>query len=465
MRLFLTLGLILTLSGSCTSGGIEGTGISEGTITSFGSVFVNGVEFNTDDATILVDGQMASEDDLGIGMVVTVEGTFDNNGRTGRANVITYEELVKGTVDAIDLDEKTLVVLGQSVRTNMDTTLDGRSFDMLTVGNIVEVSGWKNSSGSIQATRVEFISAGFTPGTTELEITGVVESLDGSAMTFTIGDTLIDFSNAVLVGLSNDTLVDGLLVEVESIEEIAGGVMMASEVKEQESVPRGSGGFLFEIEGIVTEFNSSSQFKVNGIPVRTDDQTFYENGSSEDIALDRILEVEGIFDADGILMANEIDFELGGSMEILAEIQVVDPPTRSVVVLGLTVTTNNNTVIWDNSDTDEQPFGLRDLQIGDRVAVIGNPEGSTVIAIRIERRNPLPGVEFQGPVTAVSDPNIEIFGVTAITTTETLFLSSKGASISDNKFFSDIEIGTIIDVEGSLSTDNIITADQIEIED
>lgn len=464
MRLFLTLTLTFTLSSSCTSGGIEGTGISMGTITGFGSVFVNGVEFNTDDATILVDGQVADEDDLGIGMVVAVEGTFDNNGLRGRANVITYEELVEGTVDATYLDEETLVVLGQTILTNLDTTFDPKGFDSLELGNIVEVSGWRNSKGLIQATRIEYKSAGFIAGTTELEITGVVEALDGSAMTFNIGGLLIDYSTAVLIGISGATLVNGLLVEVESIGEIVGAVMMASEIEAQESIPGGSGGFLFEIEGILTEFTSSSQFKVNGIPVRTDDQTSYENGSPEDIALDKTLEVEGILNADGILMANEIDFELEGSIEIQADIQAVDTQTRSVLVLGLTVLTNNPTVIWDNSNADVQPFGLEDLLVGDRVALIGNPEGSKIIAIRIERRNPDDGVEFQGPVTAFSEPDIEIFGLTAITTTSTLFLSSKGAQISAAKFFSDVEIGTTIDVEGSLTSDNTINAIEIEFE-
>ncbi len=107
-------------SGQLAEGGIGGTGISTGRITGFGSVFVNSVGFNTDDAVITVDGEVASEADLGIGMVVAVEGTFDPNGLTGKANRITYEEIVEGTVDAIDGAAESLVVLGQTVLTNQD---------------------------------------------------------------------------------------------------------------------------------------------------------------------------------------------------------------------------------------------------------------------------------------------------------------------------------------------------------
>ena len=74
---------------STAGGGVGGTGISVGTITGFGSVFVNGVEFDTSGASITVDGTPASESDLGIGMVVAVEGAFNENGLTGKADRIT----------------------------------------------------------------------------------------------------------------------------------------------------------------------------------------------------------------------------------------------------------------------------------------------------------------------------------------------------------------------------------------
>src|SRR3569833_2369295 len=57
-------------------GGIGGTGVSQGPITGFGSIFVNGVEFDTSSATILRGGATVAQNDLRIGMVVAVDGSI-----------------------------------------------------------------------------------------------------------------------------------------------------------------------------------------------------------------------------------------------------------------------------------------------------------------------------------------------------------------------------------------------------
>ena len=44
-------------------GGIGGTGVSQGPITGFGSIFVNGVEIDTSSATILRDGATVTQKD------------------------------------------------------------------------------------------------------------------------------------------------------------------------------------------------------------------------------------------------------------------------------------------------------------------------------------------------------------------------------------------------------------------
>ena len=46
------------LAAVSTGGGIGGTGVtSSGTVDGFGSIFVNGVEYETDEAQILIDGE------------------------------------------------------------------------------------------------------------------------------------------------------------------------------------------------------------------------------------------------------------------------------------------------------------------------------------------------------------------------------------------------------------------------
>ncbi len=77
---------VLLIASSCgevelgslfSGGGISGTGRFSGTITGFGSVFVNGVEIETTGAQISIDDISSVESDLKVGMKVQIEA-FDN---------------------------------------------------------------------------------------------------------------------------------------------------------------------------------------------------------------------------------------------------------------------------------------------------------------------------------------------------------------------------------------------------
>jgi len=81
--------------GGTGGGGIGGTGVAYGTITDFGSVWVNGVEYNSGNATIRIDDTVHPESDLRRGMVVRVDGSI--SGAT--AATITVDDAVKGFVE------------------------------------------------------------------------------------------------------------------------------------------------------------------------------------------------------------------------------------------------------------------------------------------------------------------------------------------------------------------------------
>ena len=441
-------------------GGIGGTGISVGTITGFGSVFVNGIEFNTEDAVITVDGNVASESALGIGMVVTVEGTFDKNGLTGTAESITYEELVEGPVDDIDLDEEILIVLGRTILISNGTVFVGVSLETLTPGFIVEVSGVMNSSGEVEATRIELKS-----GITEFEITGIVENLE--ANTFTIEDVMIDFTNADLDALPGGMLSNGLRVEVESTAGIVDGVLIASRIEPQESALENAEGLRVEIEGIVTKLTSTRDFEVNGIPVLVNDDTDYEHGFESDIALDAKLEVEGSI-VNSILVADEIEFRVENAVDIEANVQAVDTDTGTLVFFEdiITVNVNNLTVFRDVSNDPVRTFGLNNIVNGDELEVSAILlEDGTIIATRVLRLNPVSKVALEGPVTDILDPTFEILGVSVMTSGETEFLDSNEMPIISADFFSTVDIGSIVEAEGTLTEENVIIADEVEFED
>ena len=66
------------------SGGIGGTGATAGLVSDYGSIFVNGVEFDTSDADIVVEvewvgyGDQAARTHLPIGQAVVVQGDLLN---------------------------------------------------------------------------------------------------------------------------------------------------------------------------------------------------------------------------------------------------------------------------------------------------------------------------------------------------------------------------------------------------
>src|SRR5215472_7297420 len=142
-------------------GGATGTGfMARGPISAFGSIFVNGVEFFTDHAQISVNGVgNKTQADLAIGMVLTVNGSVDNNGRTGNANTVEYHADVIGAVDRGADANGTFGALGQDIDTDANTVyanLIGAAD--LQPGDYVEVSGYPTPYGLLAA-RVERKSA------------------------------------------------------------------------------------------------------------------------------------------------------------------------------------------------------------------------------------------------------------------------------------------------------------------
>ena len=156
-------------------GGIEGTGLAVGVISGFGSVIVNGVRYDTSDATITVDDSPGSESDLAVGQVIVLTGSVDDDGTTGTADTIDFDAEVEGPIASIAADGHSFVVLGQSVLIDDDTVYDNSLALPLQVEDEIEVSGFRQADGTILATRIETQ----TPGS-ELEVKGTVVNLDAA---------------------------------------------------------------------------------------------------------------------------------------------------------------------------------------------------------------------------------------------------------------------------------------------
>ena len=113
--------------GSSQSAGIGGTGIStargyvQGKVTGFGSIYVNGKKFNTDSSEFYVDGNPdGTQDDLAVGMIVTLGVEISDGVYTGKALEVFYDDEVEGPIAAVvDVgtggSQKQIDVFGQSI--------------------------------------------------------------------------------------------------------------------------------------------------------------------------------------------------------------------------------------------------------------------------------------------------------------------------------------------------------------
>ncbi len=242
-------------------GGIGGTGIiSSGTITAFGSIVVNGTEFDTTNAAIIRNGVeigVGDEivlDNLDIGRVVTVEGTGDLDDISAVAVRVTYNDNVRGPVESIhdiDAGTKEIVVLGQIVIINVVTKLKGTEFDTMAQNDVVEVSGLVDDTGATRATFLEKTGE-FVPGSNlVVGVTGFILNLDTELKTFEVNNLSVNYSS-IDSGDLPQGFADGLLVEVEGTLDAAGGVMLAKSIELGDEIGEGDSDQI-EVLGFVTD--------------------------------------------------------------------------------------------------------------------------------------------------------------------------------------------------------------------
>ncbi len=321
--------LAVTSCGTTTDyagGGIGGTGISVGKITEFGSVWVNGIEFDTTGAKIIKDGVSVLEvvtDDkdeppiyLRRGMIVIVRGEFSPDGMTGKASSIEFSDNLEGPITAgsIDMYNQTFEVLGQTVKVDVDTVFDEIiGFAGLRDGNIVEVSGFVDATGIIHASYISLKSETFEGHGAEIELKGIITHNPDTGK-FTIGSLTIDFLSEGLETAARNAADNGLFVEVKSSAGVIDGVLIATEIDIEEKGHHVEAGHEFEVEGYVTVESvlTDGMFKLEGQSVQITSNTIFESGASiADIVVDVKLEVEGTVDAFGVLVADKIEIESG----------------------------------------------------------------------------------------------------------------------------------------------------------
>ncbi len=297
-------------------GGIGGTGyVSNGTITAFGSIVVNDVEFDTTNTEVVIGGRskgignQAVLDYLDVGQTVIVEGTENDDGVSGTATHVRFTPNVKGPIAGIDRDTRTILVLGQTIIADDSTVfknLQGASITIndLAFDNLIEVSGLMSGGGAIRATHLKKIADSFD-FFTEVEVKGIAQDLDSAAKTFKFNGLVVYYGLPGIGSLPDGTPRTGQLVRAKGIVGI-GVTLIATEIDLAEEA-RIAGADRVVLEGFITNFISISDFMVGNVKVQTHEDTKFMGGPKEGILPGARIRVKGSL-VDGILQAQQIFF-------------------------------------------------------------------------------------------------------------------------------------------------------------
>jgi hypothetical protein len=370
--------------GMSAGGGIDGTGImSAGVVSAFGSIVVNGTEFDTRRAAVVINGEEIGvgddvvQDNLEIGMVVRVEGRIKTDG-SAVADRVTSSNNVVGPVSAfltardIDTKEYKLEILGQTVVINLITLFRETSFFDIDVEDVVVVSGYRNFDGSIRATFVEKIDD-FSFGLS-VEVIGFIRNLNTVLETFEINDLRVNYAT-IAAKLPAGVPADDQFVEVAGTLESLDGELDATDIQLADEAV---GHEIEEIEimGYITEIISKNgiiKFKIGNQEVHADadpQEVEYVDGDPADIVLGQKLEAEGSFEG-GVLNAWEIEFWKPDQIEVEGVVDQVD------FIAGFprfTFEERDDQLFQTNGETEFEDIQRTAIEAGIELEVKGVPQ-------------------------------------------------------------------------------------------
>lgn len=271
--------------------GIGGTGIV-GTITGFGSIWVNGVEVQYDAKTLVADNTAtANTDNLAIGQVVAIEAS--DAASEVKASKISVMNAVEGPISAVDELAHTLTVLGQTVQLDPRTIMqDSRKNPAATSsfkpGDYVKISGLRLASGAIVASRIEQV-AEFN----RASVVGPITAISGKH---------VEIYGLQLVVTADKVFKVGQEISVAG--KMSQGVFTAKEITPSPTLQLlGRAGHI-NLQGYVGEVSANGQLKVGGLEVEVPASL----STAKSINPGELIEVSGRLTSDNRIIVERIEF-------------------------------------------------------------------------------------------------------------------------------------------------------------
>jgi hypothetical protein len=392
--------LVLSLSacGGGSGGGAQpqSAALSTGAITAFGSVFVNGHEFDTSHASVIDDdtGAAAPASSLEVGMVVTVKPTSESTDAAPEAAEIHVSPLARGFVDASVASPSTITVMGQTVQLTSATIFSDHRACVSAATPCAAINGQNGlavSGGAVPGTFVAVHGYLFAPGAggsaqivaslisvldynaqgsspSNFKAEGQVTALDASVPSLTIGAEHIGLSQAACrsggatVACASAFKV-GDIVAVRGVTPPAGTAFTADFARVARLLPQTPGATV-EVEGKVSSV-SGTAFVVRGIQVDGSALT-----AGQIPAIGDKVEVLGTVASDGqSIKATSIEHDehAAASRVLLAGplggvSAGATTGTFDVVVLGVTATVTADTHIADRTTAVPATFNVTNFQ-------------------------------------------------------------------------------------------------------
>jgi hypothetical protein len=241
----------------------------------------------------------------------------------------------------------------------------------ITVGDHAQARGLMSADGTtMAATEIKVEDTGRDNGDQEAKVAGTVAGLSGTcpALTFTVGTTTVQTNNSTTFkDVTCATLANGATVEVKGMRQ-ADGSILATEVKLRPE----------EVAGTVSELSGtcpSVTFKLGTTVVKTSGATTFEDGTCAGISNGAKLEVKGVKQTDGSILASEVELDLDELEGTIAELTGTCP-SLTFTIGTTTVTTSGSTTFAGVACTA--------LANGARVELKGTVSGTTFAATKVE---------------------------------------------------------------------------------
>ena len=429
---------------------------SQGVISGFGSIYINGKKYNTDNANIAINGQASSSiSNLKVGMKISLTSSSNGNGDNIATSVI-YDTEIKGYIQSIDRNNQQILIADTIVQYNDLTHFIDTTETALTVEQFIEVSGYLQADGSFLAT---YIEQDDSPSGINEYTAGIVSNLNIAEQQFTINNTLIDYANSVLEGV----LADNIYVRVKG--SFANNVFVATNVDaadesdyykdDNNNITR------YEIEGLVTAISSTS-IDVNGRNyIFSSDMTF-DAAQLSDIAIGQYVELY-IEKESGLVTNIDVDSisaKVDGKTK--GRIESIDLPNTRITVSGVIYQFTEQSRFEDD---DQQYFNFASLSVDDYVEIVFQ-QTTPFSILRIEREDQAEyndEWETKGLVSSIAGNQITVNGIHIELSAAAKYLLNDQL-VGQQVFTDALAINTRVEVEGRYDTNDVFTLEKIEIE-